>query len=133
MLYPARPRIKLRLTPFDKTVEIIGWGIVIAMWCIVVLNYSKLPDIIPVHYNSAGKVDDYGDKSKIWVLLIIGSVIYTGMFFLSKKPHLFSYPTKITENNAFNQYSIATKLFRYINLIIILITAYLIVQTITIT
>ena len=130
MLYPERPKIKLQLTASDKIIEIIGWCIVIAMWGIVVSTYSGLPGRIPVHYNSVGQVDAYGNKLTVWVLLIIGSVIYAGLFILSKITHVFSYPTKITQENALSQYTTYTKMLRYVNLIIIIIICFLVIQTV---
>lgn len=130
MLYPERPKIKLQLTASDKIIEILGWCIVIVMWGIVVSTYSGLPDSIPVHYNSAGQVDAYGDKLTVWGLLIIGSIVYAGLFLLSKIPHIFSYPTKITKENALSQYTTYTKMLRYVNLIISIIICYFVIQTV---
>ncbi|MEG1464866.1 MAG: DUF1648 domain-containing protein, partial [Mucinivorans sp.] len=63
MIHPNRPRIKLKPTTIDKILEITGWGILFVMWVLVVVNYSKLPDIIPIHFNAEVAVDGYGSKS----------------------------------------------------------------------
>lgn len=50
----AKPRIKLVLTPTDNILELIGWITVLAIWMVVIINYFKLPDTIPIHYDALG-------------------------------------------------------------------------------
>lgn len=130
MTHPNRPRIKLTLTTIDKLLEIVGWVVVFVMWALASVNYSKLPDIIPTHFNAEGTVDGYGSKSMIWILLLVGSILYAGMTYLNKFPHIFSFTTTITPENALQQYTSATKMLRYIKLVIILIICYLLFKTI---
>lgn len=132
MMHPNRPRIKLALSPTDKFLEIFGWGALCAMWILVIINYSKLPTSIPIHFNAAGVIDGYGSKSMIWGLVFVGSIMYVGMTYLNKFPHIFNYLTKITDENAFLQYTIATKMLRFIKLIIILMISYLTLKIIRI-
>ena len=131
-MFNNRPRIELKKTRTDKIIEIVGWCILVVMWCSVFIYYSKMPDIIPIHYNSVGQVDDYGDKSMMWSLLIIGSVMYIGLVLLNKIPYIFNYSTKITTENAFSQYTNATKIIRYLNLIIISTFSFIVFKTILI-
>ena len=50
--------------------------------------YNNLPDEIPTHFGFAGFADDWGAKKSIWLLPIIGTVIYAGLtilnYFLSR-------------------------------------------------
>jgi len=79
-------------------------------------NYSKLPDIIPIHYNAAGEVDNSGNKISIFILPIIATVIFFTFIYLSKIPHIFNYIVEINMENAENQYTIATKMLRHLKL-----------------
>lgn len=132
MIYSNRPKIKLELTPTDKLLEILGWGVLIVMWALVIFNYSTLPDTIPIHYNASGQVDGYGAKSMIWGILLIGSIMYVGMTYLNKYPHIFNFLTEITEENALRQYTTATKMLRYLKFIIVLMIGYLVFKTVRI-
>ncbi|PRD43778.1 DUF1648 domain-containing protein [Sphingobacterium haloxyli] len=31
---------------------------------LIVITYNRLPDSIPIHYNSIGEVDNFGDKDQ---------------------------------------------------------------------
>jgi uncharacterized membrane protein len=115
-----RPILKIELSFLDKFVEILGWFILIMFWIMTVLNYSNLPSSIPTHFDFVGRPDGFGDKSTIFVLPVLCSVLYLGMTILNRFPHIFNYPTKITNQNAERQYAIATRLIRYLKLIIVL-------------
>lgn len=114
-----RPRIIIPFTVADKIVEAISVIALISFWTMLFINYSKLPDIIPIHYNAAGKVDNFGHKISLFILPIIASVIFIGLSYFSKKPHLLNYPVEIHTHNAEKQYTIVTKMLRYVKVSIV--------------
>ena len=125
-----RPKIKLELTTIDKTLEILGWISILVIWVLIITNYTNLPDIIPIHYNGAGQADGFGGKGNIVTLPLISTVLYIGMTILNKFPHIFNYPTDITKDNALRQYTNATRMIRYLKLIIVVIFGAIVLQTI---
>jgi len=125
-----RPKIKLELTVIDKAIEIIGWFSIVVIWFFIIINYNKLPDIIPIHFNAYGEADNFGWKIDILTLPIIASILFVGLTLLNRYPYIFNYPTDITEENAQRQYTIATRMIRYLNLIIVLIFGYIAFTTI---
>jgi uncharacterized membrane protein len=116
-----RPKLILKLKKTDKIIEFLGWASLIAIWVLTIINYSILPEIIPTHYNGKGIADNFGGKANILTLPLISTVLYIGMTILNNFPHLFNYPVKITAYNAIDQYKRATRLVRYLKLIIVLI------------
>lgn len=125
-----RPKIKLELTSADKTIEIIGWLLVVAVWALTITNYAILPDTIPTHYNAAGQANGFGGKATILTLPLLATVLFVGLTFLNKFPHIFNYTTKITQDNALRQYTNATRLTRYLKLVIVVIFAFIANKTI---
>ncbi len=115
-----RPRIQPELSLADKIAEVAAWTIIGAIWAIVLFNYSTISDTIPIHYNAAGEVDGYGDKSGIFTIAIIATVFVIGLSLLNKFPHIFNYSRKITAENALQQYTAATRMIRYIKVAIAL-------------
>jgi uncharacterized membrane protein len=127
-----RPKLQIELSDSDKLLELAGWLILIFIWAITLYNYPSLPEIIPTHFNGSGKIDDYGSKTTIFLLPLIGSIIFVGLTFLNKYPHTYNFPTKITPENALRQYTIATKMIRYLKFIILVIfsaIAYMTLQS----
>ena len=95
-----------------------------------IVEYTHLPKTIPIHFNSAGVADGLGNKSTILTLPIILVILTILMSLVSKFPHQFNYPNKITPENALRQYKLATNLIRYLKLAIVFIFSQITVSTI---
>jgi apolipoprotein N-acyltransferase len=96
-----RPRLKIKLEPFDKIIETIGIFSVAFM--------ISLPFIYTYSSNETNI------NWSLWILPLIGLTIYVGIAFLKKYPHLFNYPNRITHENAQFQYKTAIRLLRILN------------------
>jgi uncharacterized membrane protein len=127
-----RPRLKLKLNQTDKILEIVGWISVIGIWALTLTNYSILPEIIPIHFNGAGKADGFGNKTHIFVLPIISSLLFIGFTILNKRPHIFNYPSQITKENALRQYTNATRMMRVLKLVIVVLFGLIVFREIQI-
>lgn len=117
----GRPKIKIQLTTTDNFLEILGWILVIAIWLFTIIKYASLPALIPIHYNSLGQVDGYGDKSSILTFPIISTIFFILFTILNKFPYIFNYPTEIKTGNALSLYTNATRMLRSVKLIIVFI------------
>jgi len=127
-----RPRMKLQLNQTDKILEVLGWVSVVGIWALTLTNYSILPEIIPIHFNGAGKADGFGNKTHIFVLPIISSLLFIGFTILNKSPHIFNYPSQITKENALRQYTNATRMMRVLKLVIVLLFGLIVFREIQI-
>jgi len=126
----TRPKIRIELTTADKAVEILGWFALLTIWIFTIASYSNLPDTIPIHYNGAGKADGFGSKINILILPFIATILFVGMTIANKFPHVFNYPTKITEENALRQYTNATRMMRYLKLVLVVLFSLIAFKTI---
>lgn len=122
-----RPRITLQLSRFDKRLEIASTLLLLLMWVLFLCLFLNLPAIVPLHYNAFGKVDSYGNKSTLFILPLLTTVVYFGLTQLNKYPHIFNYMTTITKENAKQQYTIATRMLRMLKLSILIVFNVLIV------
>lgn len=125
-----RPVLKLKLTTTDKITEGLGWIALIGIWVLTFYGYGTLPETIPIHYNASGEADGFGDKINIIVLPIISTVLFLGLTLLNKYAHLMNYSTKITEENAKQQYTNMTRLMRFLKLAIVLTFGFIVFKTI---
>ncbi len=114
-----RPRIRINLSTTDKILEVLGWTVTFSTWGFVAVVYSGLPETIPVHFSISGEPDGFGKKSTIVLLPSIATFLFAGMTFLNRVPHIFNYPVRITEKNAFRQYKNATSMIRWIKLAVV--------------
>lgn len=125
-----RPKLKLDLTATDKAIELVGWICLIGIWILTLSNYYSLPETIPIHYNGTGEADGFGKKWNILTLPIVSSILFVGLTILNKYPHIFNYPSTITEENAMQQYTNATRLIRFLKLVILIIFGLIVFKTI---
>ncbi len=126
----TRPKIKPNLTTTDKIIEFIGWVAIVGIWILTLTNYSALSETIPIHYNGAGEADGFGNKGNILSLPIISTIVFIGLTILNKYPQVFNYPSKITKENALQQYTNATRMIRFLKFAIVLIFGLIVFKTI---
>lgn len=122
-MFDQKPRIKLTLSFWDRTLEKASIVLLLFFWGFTLFAYLKLPDIIPTHFNFKGIVDAYGNKFTLFMLPSIATIIYVVISILIRNPHVLNYPTAITSTNAAIQYSYATRLLRFIKIAILFIFA----------
>jgi uncharacterized membrane protein len=120
-----KPKVNITATKADTKVEIIALLLLILLWISTVVFYFYLPQTIPMHFNAKGVVDDYSSKVSIFILSTIATIIYIGLTLLNKCPHIFNYPFVITNENAALQYTYATKLMRWLKLVIVILFLYI--------
>ena len=125
-----RPKLNIQLSPTDQVLELLGWGVLLALWIWTGMSYSSLPDTIPTHFNAAGEADGFGRKASIVSLPVVASLLYIGLTLLNRVPHSFNFPTPITQDNALRQYTNATRMIRYLKLILVVVLAGISYQTI---
>ncbi|WP_420580424.1 DUF1648 domain-containing protein [Reichenbachiella sp.] len=126
----ARPKLKLTLSSFDVLMELMGGVLIILLVAYPLYRYAELPEVIPMHFDATGKPDRFGSKCSIWILPMVGFVVYVGLMILNRFPHLFNYPTEITNHNAERQYKLAATLVRTINFSTALIFYYITYQSV---
>lgn len=107
-LPPFRPE----LTSTDRLLEMMALLIIAALWLMVVFSYQILPETIPIHFNIKGEVDGYGSRLTLIIIPLFATLLIPGMLWLSRYPHIFNYPTKITPENKTAQYRLAARFIR---------------------
>jgi uncharacterized membrane protein len=116
-----RPKLKPVSTKFDLILEIAAFLFILAIWLLPIFAYQILPETIPTHYNLKGEIDDWGSKGTIFILPSFALVLYIGLTVMNKYPQIFNYPTKVTQDNALQLYSKATRLMRIIKLLVVVL------------
>lgn len=118
---PDRPKLKPEMAPIDWLLEIFALCALAFLAGYTVYWYSRLPEVIPTHFNFKGEVDDYGNRSELWFLPAIGLFIYVLMTLIALVPHTFNFPWKITPQNALRQYRLAIRMIRTLKLTLVLL------------
>ncbi|WP_158093276.1 DUF1648 domain-containing protein [Gottfriedia solisilvae] len=121
----SRPRLNIQRTPLQNWINIISVFIMGGTAIYLLVNYAKLLDQIPMHFNYLGEVDYWGPKESIFILLGVSILIYILNTRTQHIPHKFNYIVEITEENAEKQYQMAVRMMSIMNLEIMLLTSYI--------
>lgn len=120
-MHKGQPKLDIPLKRIDIILEVGSLILLGVLWYFVIDNYNALPEKIPSHFNIRGEVDGYGSKSSLFILPTIASMLFIGLTVLSRFPHSFNYPVKISSTNAINQYSISLRLLRILKFVILMV------------
>lgn len=99
-----RPVISLGLSPAVVAVELAGAIAILVSILLIVQFWEVLPDLIPIHFGFSGLADAWGDKVTIWIMPAVAAIIFAVLTAVSRYPHTFNYPVRITDQNARRQY-----------------------------
>lgn len=109
-----RPVLRLPLSNCEKVIEVLSAIGVLLIFLIVITSWESVPGRIPTHFGSSGLPDAWGGKGSLVFLPIVVLVLYLLLSIVSKYPHTFNYPLKITEENARVQYQNARHLMAFL-------------------
>ena len=56
---------KLPSTRYHKAVNLLCIAAMAAVFLYLIINWKHIPDQIPGHYNGAGEIDRWGNKSEL--------------------------------------------------------------------
>jgi uncharacterized membrane protein len=125
----SNPKIKPARDTIDRVLEVASLILLCVLWGFVIYSYNTLPDTIPTHFNAGGEPDGYGKKSTLFILPVLATLIFLGMGWLNQYPYKFNYTVIINEGNAAGQYKLATRLLRYLKLVVLIIFLAIILFT----
>lgn len=124
----SRPVLEIKKQKIDVILDFLTISVLAFCWVYVALNFTKLPDQIPLHYNFKGEVDNYGSKMTVWILPLIITIVLLLFRILSKYPHKFNYLVTITNDNAEKQYRLATRMMSILGFNISCLFSYIVVK-----
>lgn len=85
------------------------------------MQYSSLPDTVPVHFNAEGIADGFGSKSSLWLHTCILSVVAISTYLLISNLHKID-PKKTAKTSAATLHLLAIVMVLFLSVINISIT-----------
>ena len=120
-----RPEIKVEYTLWEKVTVALGITGILFTIIYLAIIWGDLPNKIPVHFNGAGEIDNWGNKGTLMIFPVLSIILYGLMMIFTLFPNGYNYIVKITKENAENQYRNARELINYMNTEIVLFFAFL--------
>ncbi|MEN9963498.1 MAG: hypothetical protein RL582_593 [Bacteroidota bacterium] len=126
----TRPVIPIKKDILDYVYLYGSYALTAFIWIYVSIKYQSLPNTIPTHFGMNGMPDGFGDKSILFLIPIIVSLMVVFLNVMCLFPHKFNYMKEITTENAEWQYKKALRLLRYLQFFISLVFSYIVYQEI---
>jgi len=117
--------MKLKHTKLQIILEIITVLILIAMVVNLKVSWENIADKIPAHYNAAGEVDKWGQKSELFFVPIICIVLYILLTFITFFPALWNVPISFNEENKTRVYASMKNMMCLLKLEMVINFAYI--------
>jgi len=121
-----------RLTFLDKLLEALGASFLICALAIPLVNYAKIPDVIPIHFDLAGVPNGIGSKIHLIIVPLLGVVIYVGLFFVKKYSINMNYPIPVTTTNREDLQRLTLQMMRWLRVVIALFFMILVISMVRI-
>ena len=102
---------------FRFAAQLVAYALMAAMILLVAIPWASLPDQVPTHFNAAGEVDDFGSRSTLLVIPLIGIAIFVLLSWAERNPSKLNYSIKPTEENRNRLYRLGSDLALYLKVI----------------
>ena len=116
-------QIPLSKAPTDKWLDWLSLAALAFTWIYLLIHYAGLPDTIPVHFNAKGEIDQYGDKTNLFILPVIitlAAIMVTVVAGLSSRS---DHPRGIDTETFLQKQKRATRILRVVRLVFLVFTA----------
>jgi len=111
--------VRLRNNIFDIAFNIICLIQLVGITVYLVAVWNSLPDQIPGHFNFAGEVTRWDDKSSLLVMPILAWVLFGGILLVEQFPHIWNTSVTVTEENKFRVYRVLKSLIGVVKLVMV--------------
>ena len=98
--------VKPKKTVWSRISEALCLLLMVGTIAYLAVMWKSIPDTIPAHYNAAGEVNRWGDKSELIFLPIIGGMLYFLITLVQQYPEAWNTGVKVTEQNRERVYQI---------------------------
>jgi len=96
--------------------------LIILIIAMIGVHWNDLPDQLPIHFNASGEVDNYGERSDIFFLPILASILVGLLYWVTKQLKINPYRKGIKTSR---QLEITKNLIRQFALIITLLFGWI--------
>lgn len=112
---PVRPRIDMPASRLDIWLDVASTVGLVLTVAIVALSWGSLPERVPTHFGLSGAPNAWGSKNSILLFVVIPVVIYFGLGLLTRVPHVYNCPRKVTVENAPVMYPLGKSMVGWTN------------------
>lgn len=117
--------IKIERNALDILETVVSLSCLVGVAVYLILFWHTFPEQIPGHYNAAGEVDRWGDKSELIVLPIVSWVLYGLITLIERFPQAWNTGVRVTSENRTAVYRLLKSLIAVVKMSMLLMFASL--------
>jgi len=123
--------MKIKNTKVDWIIEAICLLLLGGITLYLIINWSSMPDKIPMHYNIAGEIDRWGKKTEIIFIPVVSWLLYGFITLMEQNPKSWNTGVQVTEENAPRVYRILKSMVKTTKLFVVIIFFYITICSVT--
>ena len=123
--------MKIKNTKIDWIIEIVCLLLLGGITLYLILNWSFMPDKIPMHYNIAGEIDRWGKKTEIIFIPVVSWLLYGFITLMEQFPKTWNTGVQVTEENAPRVYRVLKSMVKTTKLFMVIMFFYITICSIT--
>lgn len=89
-----------------KLIDAVCIALVVCTFAHLALAWAGMPDAIPVHYGFGGEADDWGDKSRAFIVPVLEAGVYLMIAVAERHPNSWNTGVRVTDENRERVYRI---------------------------
>lgn len=121
--------MKIPKSPYDVLVNVIGIGSLAGTTVWLLAVWKQIAARIPVHYDLMGKVDRMAGKGSLWLLVVVGWIMFFALSVVECFPQIWNTGVQVTPKNQEQVYRTLKNMLGTLKLIIAVLFSYLISQS----
>ena len=111
--------VKVHRTTEGTIFEVAFTIMAIVVWGLIILMVKQAPDIIPTHFDGAGRPNAYGSPSEIIIPCIIVTMAAISLMIIAYFPRYINMPNEITN---IRQVELVIRMSRIMGLVLLALT-----------
>ena len=117
--------IKIERNALDVFEAIVSLSCLVGVTLYLILAWNTIPAKVPMHYNAAGEVNQWGSKSGLIIFPIISWLIYGMITLIERYPQIWNTGVRITKENRDQVYRLLKDLIAWVKMITLSIFGFL--------
>jgi uncharacterized membrane protein len=109
--------IKIERNALDVLEAIVSLSCLVGVTLYLILAWNTIPAKVPSHYNAAGEVNHWGNKSELIIFPIISWLIYGMITLIERFPQIWNTGIRVTEENRTQVYRLLKNLIACVKMI----------------
>lgn len=91
--------MKIERSRLDWVLEATAIAALLGIFLLLLDRWPQLPGTVPIHFNATGIPNGRASKDTLWILPLLGTVLYLILTLMAKNPYSMNIPIQVDREN----------------------------------